>query len=76
MKIFHFPLYWLWLWIKPKIEDEVFTATWKFLIGFFLALVWYFLLLLLAVNTGLGNYALAFLIMAWISLRLNTNPQE
>lgn len=76
MKIFHFPLYWLWLWIKPKVEDEVFTATWKFLIGFFLAMIWYFLLLFLALETSVGTWAMAFLIMAWISLWLNKNPQE
>ena len=76
MKIFHFPLYWMWLWIKPKVEDEVFTGTWKFLIGFAFALVWYLLLAILAVKTSLGTWALAFLIMAWITLWLNKNPQE
>ncbi|MFC5190960.1 1-acyl-sn-glycerol-3-phosphate acyltransferase [Algoriphagus aquatilis] len=76
MKIFHFPLYWIWLWIRPKVEDEVFTGTWKFLIGFGLALVWYLILMLLAVSTSLGSWALAFLIMAWLTLWKNTNPQE
>jgi len=76
MKIFHFPLYWIWLWIRPKVEDEVFTGTWKFLIGFGLALVWYLILMLLAVSTSLGSWALAFLIMAWLTLWKNTNSQE
>ena len=76
MKIFHFPLYWIWLWIRPKVEDEVFTGTWKFLIGFGLALVWYIFLMLLAVSTSLGSWALAFLMMAWLTLWKNTNPQE
>ena len=76
MKIFHFPLYWIWLWIRPKVEDEVFTGTWKFLIGFGLALVWYIFLMLLAVGTSLGSWALAFLMMAWLTLWKNTNPQE
>jgi 1-acyl-sn-glycerol-3-phosphate acyltransferase len=76
MKIFHFPLYWLWLWIKPKVEDEVFTATWKFLIGFFLAWIWYFLLLFLAMKSIFGSWALACLLMALLSLWFNKNPQE
>jgi 1-acyl-sn-glycerol-3-phosphate acyltransferase len=76
MKIFHFPLYWMWLWIKPRVEDEVFTGTWKFLIGFAFALVWYSLLAVLALKTSLGTWAMAFLIMAWITLWLNKNPQE
>ena len=76
MKIFHFPLYWIWLWMKPKVEDEVFTGTWKFLIGFGLALVWYLILILLAVCTSLGSWALTFLIMAWLTLWKNTNSQE
>lgn len=76
MKIFHFPLYWIWLWMKPKVEDEVFTGTWKFLIGFALAMVWYGMLIFLSLKTSLGSWALAFLIMAWITLWNNANPQE
>lgn len=76
MKIFHFPLYWLWLWIKPNVEDEVFTGTWKFLIGFGLALVWYGIVILLAMETSLGSWAFAFLLMAWVTLWMNHNPQE
>lgn len=76
MKIFHFPLYWLWLWIKPKVEDEVFTGTWKFLIGFALALVWYGFLFILALESSIGTWALAFLLMAWLTLWRNQNPQE
>ncbi len=76
MKIFHFPLYWLWLWIKPKVEDEVFIGTWKFLIGFAFALGWYVLLFILGVYSDLGTWAFTFLIMAWLSLWFNKNPQE
>jgi len=76
MKIFHFPLYWLWLWIQPKVEDEVFTATWKFLIGFFLAGIWYALLVYLAMTSSFGSWALAYLLMAFLSLWFNKNPQE
>ncbi|QYH38430.1 acyl-phosphate glycerol 3-phosphate acyltransferase [Algoriphagus sp. NBT04N3] len=76
MKVFHFPLYWIWLSISPKIEDRVFESTFKFLIGFFLAPIYYLLLLILALESPLGSWALSFLIMAWISLLWNKNPQE
>ncbi len=76
MKIFHFPLYWLWLWMRPRIKDEVFYSTFKFLIGFFLAPFWYLFLVWLLFDTTVGSWALAFLIMAWISLWGNKNPQE
>jgi 1-acyl-sn-glycerol-3-phosphate acyltransferase len=64
MKIFNLPLYWIWLWKKKSVEDEVFSATWKFF------LLW------LAMDTVLGTWALTFLIMAWITLWRNQNPQE
>jgi 1-acyl-sn-glycerol-3-phosphate acyltransferase len=76
MKIFNLPLYWLWLWKKKSVEDEVFSATWKFLIGFVLALPYYFFLIWLAMDTVLGSWALTFLLMAWITLWRNQNPQE
>ncbi len=76
MKIFHFPLYWLWLLKKKGIKDEVFSSTWKFLIGFFLIIPYYFFILWLAMDTALGTWALTFLIMAWITLWRNQNPQE
>ena len=76
MKIFHFPLYWLWLLKKPGVKDPVFSSTWKFLIGFALAPIYYFFLIWLAMDTALGSWALTFLIMAWITLIGNKNPQE
>ncbi len=76
MKIFHFPLYWIWLWMKPKVKDEVFSSTWKFLIGFGLAIPYYFFLLWLAMDTPVGSWGLTFLILAWITLWRNKNPQE
>lgn len=76
MKIFNFPLYWLWLLKRNGVKDEVFSSTWKFLIGFVLAIPYYFFLLWLAMDTVLGTWALAFLIMAWITLLRNQNPQE
>ncbi|MEB2775774.1 1-acyl-sn-glycerol-3-phosphate acyltransferase [Algoriphagus sp. D3-2-R+10] len=76
MKIFHFPLYWLWLLKKPGVKDPVFSSTWKFMIGFVLTPFYYLFLLWLAMDTPLGSWALAFLVMAWISLIGNKNPQE
>ncbi|WP_339865461.1 1-acyl-sn-glycerol-3-phosphate acyltransferase [uncultured Algoriphagus sp.] len=76
MKIFHFPLYWLWLLKKPGVKDPVFSSTWKFLIGFALAPIYYFFLIWLSMDTALGSWALTFLIMAWITLIGNKNPQE
>ncbi|WP_026951578.1 1-acyl-sn-glycerol-3-phosphate acyltransferase [Algoriphagus mannitolivorans] len=76
MKIFHFPLYWIWLWMSPKIEDKVFDSTFKFLIGFVGAPVWYLCLILLTLNTSFGAWALTWLIMAIITIFWNKNPQE
>jgi hypothetical protein len=76
MKIFHFPLFGLWLWMKPKVKDEVFSSTWKFLIGFGLAIPYYFLLLWLTMDIAVGSWGLTFLILAWITLWRNQNPQE
>jgi len=76
VKIFHFPFYWLWLWKKPSVKDPVFSSTWKFMIGYVLGPSYYLFLLWLAVATSLGSWALAFLIMACITLIINKNPQE
>lgn len=77
MKIFHFPLYWIWLFgIAPKIEDEVFTSTFKFLIGFVLAPLYYCLILFFCFHSEYGTWAISFLLMAWISVYWNQNSQE
>ncbi|NVJ86148.1 MAG: 1-acyl-sn-glycerol-3-phosphate acyltransferase [Algoriphagus sp.] len=76
MKLFHLPLYWIWLVIKPKIEDHVFYSTFKFLIGFFLGPLWYFLLWTAVFGGNWGTWALTFLIMGIISLFWNKTPQE
>lgn len=76
MKIFHFPLYWLWLWISPKIEDRVFEGTFKFLIGFFLAPIWYLGLICLIFASPFPAWALTFIIMGGLSLWWNENPQQ
>lgn len=76
MKIFHFPIYWIWLWRSPKIKDKVFDSTMKFLIGFTVGPIYYLLLFILVLESSFGTWALAFLIMAGISLWGNKNPQE
>jgi len=77
MKLFHLPLYWIWLFgIAPQMEDEVFTSTWKFLIGGLLAPIYYVLILLCCFIPGFGTWAISFLLMAWISLFWNENSQE
>lgn len=76
MKIFNFPLYWLWLIKKSGVKDPVFSSTWKFLIGFALAPLYFLFLIWLAMDTEVGSWALTFLIMAWVTLLVNKNPQE
>lgn len=76
MKIFHFPLYWVWLWKKRTVEDHVFSSTWKFLIGLVFAVFWYFGLIWMSFRTPIGSWAFSFLILGWITLWFNKNPQE
>ncbi|MHA7128757.1 1-acyl-sn-glycerol-3-phosphate acyltransferase [Algoriphagus namhaensis] len=76
MKIYHFPLFSLWLWAKPKIKDTVFYATFKFLIGFCFTIVWYLVLILLAIDSPVGSWAIAILFLGFVSLYTNQNPQE
>ena len=77
MKLFHLPLYWIWLFgIAPKMEDEVFTSTWKILIGGLLGPIYYGLILLCCFIPGYGPWVISFLLMAWISVYWNENSQE
>jgi len=76
MKIYHFPLFLIWLWLRPKIKDTVFYSTFKFLIGFCLALIWYLILLGLALETSIGAWAIAILFLGVVSLWTNQNHQE
>jgi len=76
MKIFNFPLYWVWLWKRKSVKDPVFSSTWKFLIGYALGPSYYLVLIWLAFGTSMGSWALSFLIMAWVSVYFNRNPQE
>ena len=76
MKIFNLPLYLLWIWKSPGIQDKVFDGTFKFLIGFVLAPYYYLFLIFLGVATPLGTWAISFLILSLVTLYLNRNPQE
>lgn len=77
MKLFHLPLYWIWLFgIAPKMEDEVFTSTWKLVIGGVLAPIYYGLILLCCFIPGYGPWGISFLLMAWITVYWNENSQE
>lgn len=76
MKIYHFPLFFLWIWLKPKVMDTVFYSTFKFLIGFTLAIFWYLILISLALYTPVGSWGIAILFLGFVSLWTNTNPQE
>lgn len=77
MKLLHLPLYLIWLYlIQPKIEDIVFTGTFKFLIGLVLAVPYYLMLVWLSFQPVIGPWALTVLILGWITLLTNENPQE
>lgn len=76
MKIFHLPLFLLWLWKSQSIKDKVFDATFKFLIGFVFAPIWYLSLILVGFSSLLGSWAISVLILAWLTVWLNRNPQE
>lgn len=77
MKLLHLPLYLVWIYlIKPKMEDIVFTGTFKFLIGLVLAVPYYLLLIWLSFQPIFGPWALTLVIMAWITLLTNENPPE
>lgn len=76
MKIFHLPFYLIWLWMDSKIEDRVFDATFKFVIGFFLVPFWYLGLVWLSYSSSIGSWALTWLILSIFSVLWNKNPQE
>jgi 1-acyl-sn-glycerol-3-phosphate acyltransferase len=76
MKIFHLPLFLLWIWKGPGVQDKVFDATFKFLIGFVFAPIWYLFLIVLGLSTSIGSWAVSVLLLAWITVWLNKNPQE
>jgi len=76
LKIFHLPLFLLWIWKSSRIQDKVFDSTFKFLIGFVFAPIWYLLLIILGLSTSIGSWAVSILLLAWITVWFNNNPQE
>ena len=76
MKLFHLPLYWLWLWLEPKIEDPAFKATFKFIIGLVGVPVWYLALYFTLSTIGHQDWAISFLFLAMIFLLANRNGQQ
>ncbi|WP_373524224.1 1-acyl-sn-glycerol-3-phosphate acyltransferase [Aquiflexum sp.] len=75
MKIFHFPVYWIWLLIAPKITDPAFTATFKFVIGLVVVPLWYIFLLLGHPIHGQASWALSFAFLGFIYLLANRSGQ-
>ncbi|MFD2036128.1 1-acyl-sn-glycerol-3-phosphate acyltransferase [Belliella marina] len=76
MKLFHLPLYWIWLWMSPKVKDEAFIATFKFVIGLVGLPVWYLTVYLLFNSIGEKSWAITFPILAFIFLFTNKNGQQ
>ena len=76
MKLFHLPLFWLWLWLEPKVVDPAFKATFKFVIGLVGVPVWYLTLYLTLSACGHQEWAISFLFLAVIFLLANRNGQQ
>ena len=76
MKVFHFPIYLVWLYFKRKIQDQTFTATFKFVIGLIGIPLWYFFLLFVLPFIGMGSWVLPWSFLGIIYLISNTNGQE
>ncbi|RZS97190.1 lysophospholipid acyltransferase family protein [Cecembia calidifontis] len=75
MKVFHFPVYWIWLWIKGKIKDPTFTATFKFVIGLVFVPLWYLFIFTGFPSLGWGSWALPWAFLGILYLLSNTNGQ-
>lgn len=76
MKLFHLPIYWIWLWVAPKVKDEAFIATFKFVIGLVGLPLWYFSLYFSLSAAGQTTWAISFLSLAIIFLFTNKNGQK
>lgn len=76
MKLFHLPIYWIWLWIAPKIKDEAFIATFKFAVGIIGLPIWYFVLYLSLTKIGQTPAAILFIFLGIIFLFTNKNGQK
>jgi hypothetical protein len=76
MKVLHFPVYWIWLWIQPKIQDTVFYATFKFVIGLVMIPVWYCFLIFGLPKLDLVEWSFSWAFLGIIYLLANRNGQE
>ena len=76
MKVLHFPIYWIWLLIQPKIDDKVFFATFKFVIGLVMIPVWYGFLIFGLPKMGLVEWSFSWAFLGVIYLLANRNGQE
>ncbi len=75
MKVFHFPVYWIWLWLKTKIQDPTFTATFKFVTGLVFIPLWYLFLIFGLPSLGLGVWVFPWTFLGIIYLISNTSGQ-
>lgn len=75
MKIFHLPVYWIWLAIQPKVKDVTFTATFKFVIGLVAVPVWYLVLLFILPMLNLSSWMLSWTFLAFVYLISNRSGQ-
>ncbi|AFL85430.1 1-acyl-sn-glycerol-3-phosphate acyltransferase [Belliella baltica DSM 15883] len=76
MKLFHLPIYWIWLWMAPKVKDEAFIATFKFVIGLVGLPIWYFTFYFVMSELEEKAWAISFLFLAIIFLFSNKNGQK
>ncbi|MDO9554675.1 lysophospholipid acyltransferase family protein [Rhodonellum sp.] len=76
MKIFHFPIYWIWLAIARKVKDPAFTATFKFVIGLVAIPIWYFLLWTIFPEMWGTASAMTWGILGFVYLLANKTGQE
>ncbi|MCH6200455.1 lysophospholipid acyltransferase family protein [Aquiflexum sp. LQ15W] len=76
MKVLHFPIYWIWLWIRPKIQDLVFYATFKFVIGLVMIPLWYGFLVFGLPKLGLVEWSFSWAFLGVVYLLANRNGQE
>lgn len=75
MKVFHFPIYWVWLAIASKIKDPAFTATFKFVIGLVAVPLWYIFLVFGLPALGYGEWSFSWLLLGFIYLIANKSGQ-
>ncbi len=76
MKIFHLPVYWIWLAIKPKVKDPTFTATFKFVIGLVAVPLWYLFLFVGLPLLNLTGWMLSLTFLAFVYLLSNRSGQD